>query len=151
MRRTSLNSVIKQAEQEVLAHATKSNIRLIVAESSTTVLVDGERITQLLVNLLSNAIRYCKPDGVVSIVTKEQRNFVEVSVIDQGPGIPPDYVEKVFSAFEVAPKSKQTKEGGTGLGLAISRLIVAGHHGTIYATNEPSGGARFTFTLPYAS
>ncbi len=147
---TSLSNIIKQAEQEVLAHAAKCNVRLKTAECSTIVLVDGERITQLLVNLLSNAIRYCKPEGLVTIVTAEHSDCIEVSVIDQGPGIPPDYVEKVFAAFEVAPKSKQTKEGGTGLGLAISRLIVEGHHGTIYATNEAAGGARFTFTLPYA-
>ncbi|CAN5600940.1 hypothetical protein BH10CYA1_BH10CYA1_11310 [soil metagenome] len=150
-RRTSLSSVMKQAEQEVLAHATKSNIRLHTENSTDFVHADGERITQLLVNLLSNAIRYCKTDGVVSIVATELKNHVEVSVIDQGPGIPADYVEKVFTAFEVAPQSKQTKEGGSGLGLAISRLIVLGHKGTIYATNEPSGGARFTFTLPYAN
>jgi PAS domain S-box-containing protein len=147
---TSLNNILKQAEQEVLAHAAKSNVRLKTADCSAIVLVDGERITQLLVNLLSNAIRYCKPEGLVTIVSKERSNFVEVSVIDQGPGIPPDYVEKVFAAFEVAPTSKQTKEGGTGLGLAISRLIVEGHRGTIYATNEAAGGARFTFTIPYA-
>ncbi|MBS1957619.1 MAG: PAS domain S-box protein [Cyanobacteria bacterium SZAS-4] len=149
--RISLSSLMKQAEQEVLAHATKSNIRIQTGSSNAFVYADGERITQLLVNLLSNAIRYCKTDGVVSIVATEQKNHVEVSIIDQGPGIPPEYVEKVFTAFEVAPKSKQTKEGGSGLGLAISRLIVIGHKGTIYATNEPSGGARFTFTLPYAN
>ena len=148
---TSLNDILKQAEQEVLAHANKSNVRLRTADCSTIVLVDGERITQLLVNLLSNAIRYCKPDGLVAITTKELSDCVEVSVVDQGPGIPPDYVEKVFAVFEVAPTSKQTKEGGTGLGLAISRLIVEEHHGTIYATNEPAGGARFTFTLAYAN
>lgn len=149
--RTSLSSLMKQAEQEVLAHATKSKIHIHTGSTNVFVYADGERITQLLVNLLSNAIRYCKTDGTVSIVATEQRNHVEVSVIDQGPGIPPDYVEKVFTAFEVAPKSKQTKEGGSGLGLAISRLIVIGHKGTIYATNEPAGGARFTFTLPYAN
>jgi len=150
MGRNSLTSIIKQAEQEVLAHATKSKIHIRAGDTGAFVQADAERITQLLVNLLSNAIRYCKPDGVVSIIASEQKEHVEVSVIDQGPGIPPEYVDKIFTAFEVAPKSKQTKEGGSGLGLAISRLIVAGHKGTIYATNEPSGGARFTFTLPYA-
>lgn len=149
--RTSLSSLMKQAEQEVLAHASKSKIHIRTGSTTAFVYADGERITQLLVNLLSNAIRYCKTDGIVSIVATELRSHVEVSVIDQGPGIPADYVEKVFTAFEVAPKSKQTKEGGSGLGLAISRLIVIGHKGTIYATNEPSGGARFTFTLPYAN
>lgn len=151
MQRTSLSSLMKQAEQEVLAHATRSKIRIRTGSTNAFVYADGERITQLLVNLLSNAIRYCKTDGVVSIMATELKNHVEVSVIDQGPGIPADYVEKVFTAFEVAPESKQTKEGGSGLGLAISRLIVIGHKGTIYATNEPSGGARFTFTLPYAN
>ncbi|HEY9677562.1 MAG TPA: ATP-binding protein [Drouetiella sp.] len=149
IRRTSLNSVMKQAEQEVLAHATKSNILIKAHDCSITLPIDPERITQLLVNLLSNAIRYCKPGGTVSIVAKEAQGFVEVSVIDQGPGIPADYVDKIFAAFEVAPTSKKTKEGGSGLGLAISRLIVQGHKGTIYAANEPAGGARFTFTLPY--
>lgn len=150
MRSTSLNSIIKQAEQEVLAHANKLHIHIHTGNTKALVRADEERITQLLVNLLSNAIRYCKTDGTVSIVANEKQNFVEVSVIDQGPGIPADYVEKVFTAFEVAPDSKKTKEGGSGLGLAISRLIVLGHDGTIYATNEPTGGARFTFTLPYA-
>jgi PAS domain S-box-containing protein len=151
MRRISLSSIMKQAEQEVAAHAANSHIHIKVGPTAAFVRADGERITQLLVNLLSNAIRYCKPDGIVSIIATEKQTHVEVSVIDQGPGIPPDYVEKVFTAFEVAPKSKQTKEGGSGLGLAISRLIVVGHNGTIYATNEPAGGARFTFTLPYAT
>lgn len=151
MRRISLSSIMKQAEQEVAAHAANSHIHIKTGSTAAFVRADGERITQLLVNLLSNAIRYCKPDGIVSIIATEKSTHVEVSVVDEGPGIPPDYVEKVFTAFEVAPKSKQTKEGGSGLGLAISRLIVVGHKGTIYATNEPTGGARFTFTLPYAT
>jgi signal transduction histidine kinase len=73
--------------------------------------------------------------------------FVRVSVLDQGPGIPPDELEAVFDKFVQSSKTK-TGAGGTGLGLAICREIIAAHKGRIWAENRPGGGAVFSFEIP---
>lgn len=136
-------------------------LRPIVEEKGVEVVVDVDpaarfalfdtiRIEQVLTNLLSNAIRYTKPGGTLRVVTRigadSDAAGIEVCVIDQGPGIPPDDRDRIFEPFvQLAPSSQGD---GIGLGLAICRRIVRAHGGAIHVSDEPGGGCRFVFSLP---
>ncbi len=106
---------------------------------------DAVLIERVLVNLLENAIKYA-PDGDISIEAQRAGDFVEVSVADNGPGLPAGGEEKLFALFERG--QQENNVGGVGLGLAICRGIVECHGGHIRALPNPGGGAKFVFSLP---
>jgi signal transduction histidine kinase len=103
--------------------------------------VDRVRVTQVLSNILNNAIKFTK-EGQITVAVKKDASSAVVSVRDSGKGIDAGIMPKLFQKF--ATKS----EGGTGLGLYISKNIVEAHGGRIWAENNPSGGATFYFSLP---
>jgi signal transduction histidine kinase len=113
-------------------------------------MLDPDRIKQVIRNLLSNAVKFSPPQGAVHVRARRVANAVLVSVRDEGPGIPPDELEKVFDKFIQSSKTK-SGSGGTGLGLAICREIVAGHHGRIWAENNAAAGCIFYCELPLAA
>ena len=112
---------------------------------------DQIRIAQVLRNLFSNAISFSKPDNKIwfeiNEVEEEGVLYLQVTVADQGPGIPEEEQDTIFDKFIQSSKTK-TGAGGTGLGLAICKQIVEYHDGRIWAENNPEGGALFCFTLP---
>jgi len=108
---------------------------------------DANKVTWVLTNLISNALRYVRQDGQIQIVAKKVGPHVHLSVHDNGPGIPPEYQSKIFQKF-VQVKGRQS--GGTGLGLAICKEIVRAHRGAIWVESSPGQGSTFTFTLPVA-
>ena len=108
---------------------------------------DANKVTWVLTNLISNALRYVSQDGQIQMMAKKIGPHVHLSVRDNGPGIPPDYQSKIFQKF-VQVKGRQS--GGTGLGLAICKEIVRAHGGTIWVESSPGQGSTFTFTLPVA-
>lgn len=105
---------------------------------------DPELTGRVLVNLLSNALKYSPPGGKVRVLASLQGGALRVSVIDQGSGIPAAYVEKVFDPFVQVAGTK----GGTGLGLAFCRLAIHAQHGRIWAESPPGQGASMHFQLP---
>ena len=115
-------------------------------------LFDAARVEQVVTNLLSNAIRYSKPGTSVSVQSRSivaaNHHFVEVSVVDTGPGVAAGDRERIFEPYVRAADDQ--KSGGLGLGLAICKRIVDAHGGTIAVSDEPGWGSRFTFTLPAA-
>jgi signal transduction histidine kinase len=127
---------------------------------STLAIYDKEKIEQVIRNLLSNAIKFT-PDGMSVLICFEESLLyskedpskeaaipaISVSIMDQGAGIPEDELEAVFEKFVQSSKT-ETGAGGTGLGLSISKEIIAGHGGSIRASNSKDGGAIFTFLLP---
>jgi two-component system, OmpR family, sensor histidine kinase KdpD len=107
--------------------------------------IDSVLIEQVLLNLLDNALKYTPPGSPIELSGQARGREVVVSVADRGPGLPPGDEKRVFDKFYRAqPKTS----GGVGLGLTICRGIVEAHAGRIWAENRPSGGARFSFTLP---
>jgi signal transduction histidine kinase len=117
------------------------------------ILVDGARVTQILWNLLKNAIKFTPAGGTITIRSfGEQNNDSELVIIevqDTGAGIKPENLERIFNAFEQAGRSITRQFGGLGLGLAISKAIAECHHGSLTATSEGVGyGSTFTLTLP---
>jgi signal transduction histidine kinase len=113
------------------------------------VLVDRDRIVQVLVNLLENALAVTPEGGRISMEAVDEDGHVEVSVRDTGPGIPAEDQERIFERFWRGEQTS-SRPGGSGLGLAIARGIVEGHGGWIRVVSEPGRGATFRFTLPLA-
>ena len=103
---------------------------------------DPVRLGQVVTNLLTNAVRHTPPGGLVTVAVAADERSVSVTVTDSGPGIAGD-PERVFDRF-----AKSADSGGSGLGLTIARQLVERHGGTVTAANGPTGGARFTVTLP---
>ena len=115
-----------------------------------TLNVQAERdlIKQLVVSLLHNASKFCKPKGNVWIRLQEEVASVRIVVEDDGVGIPEDQLEKVFEQFYQVDQSDTREHGGSGLGLAMCRSVVEWHEGRIWVQNMTGGGARFVAVLP---
>jgi signal transduction histidine kinase len=108
---------------------------------------DGRRLTQVLINLVGNAIKFTDA-GEVAIKAEAQNGSFHVSVRDTGPGISSTDQAKLFQEFQQADNAITRKKGGTGLGLAISKRIIEMHGGKIWVESQPGQGSTFTFTLP---
>lgn len=111
--------------------------------------VDPDRIKQVLINLISNAIAYTPKDAAVTVRVVNENHSVVISVIDDGPGIPPDDVQNIFDRFYRGEKSRtRSARGGYGLGLAIAKKIIDLHHGELSVSSELGKGTTFTVRLP---
>ena len=112
------------------------------------VLADPERLHQVLSNLIDNAIKYGRPGGNVWVsACAAAGGFVEVCVRDDGPGIQPSSVARVFERFYRADKARSREQGGTGLGLSIVKHLVLAQGGQVWVESEPGRGAAFRLTL----
>lgn len=119
---------------------------------SAPVLVDDDRIAQMLGNLLDNALRHTPRGGRVEIGAMRRDDSVEMWVSDTGEGIPPQHLERIFERFYRIDPARARSSGGSGIGLAIARAIVAAHGGRMWAESSGrGGGARFIVALPLAS
>jgi two-component system phosphate regulon sensor histidine kinase PhoR len=110
--------------------------------------VDAELLEQAIGNLLSNALRYGA--GPIRIRAAASRGHAEVSVHDEGPGIPPEHQERVFERFYVVDKARSRRHGGTGLGLAIVKHTARAHSADVLLESNPDQGTTFTIRLPLA-
>jgi two-component system sensor histidine kinase BaeS len=135
------------------AYAPQAAARQITLAVSATseapdVLVDPERMAQVLGNLVSNALRHTPAGGRIDLSAQAQGSRVALVVADTGEGIPADALPHVFERFYRVDKSRSRAHGGAGLGLAIAKSIVEAHGGTITAASTPGHGTTFTITLP---
>ena len=115
------------------------------------VMVDLDRIVQALVNLLSNAVKFAPVNSTVSITVTGTAQMVTIAVADQGEGIAPQNLNRLFRKFQQVDGSSSRRKGGTGLGLAITKALVEQHGGRIFVDSELHKGTRFAFTLPTAT
>ncbi|MDQ0974296.1 two-component system sensor histidine kinase VicK [Neobacillus niacini] len=111
--------------------------------------IDEDKMTQVLYNIISNALKYSPEGGEVTFSIKEEEEKVIVSVSDQGVGIPKENIGKIFDRFYRVDKARTRKLGGTGLGLAIAKEMVNVHGGMIWAVSEEGKGTEISFSLPY--
>jgi two-component system phosphate regulon sensor histidine kinase PhoR len=110
---------------------------------------DPHRLDQVLANLVDNAIKYGRAQGTVTIGgLKKADGWLEIYVRDDGPGIPPESLDRVFERFYRVDKARSRDQGGTGLGLSIVKHIIQSHRGKVWARSELGKGATFYFTLP---
>jgi signal transduction histidine kinase len=134
------------------ALAAERDVRLAVdAPAPVTADADRDRLVQLLLILIDNAIDHSPAGGVVTVRVRGEGRVATIDVEDNGPGIPDAELERIFEPFTRLAGSTRHGSGGTGLGLAIARRIAEAHGGTIRATSPAGGGARFTVTIPAAA
>ena len=154
MKSHALMPLIEQAVEANEAYASQYDVQYFINHGSSQddvyVNVDGDRIIQVLANLLSNAAKFSPPNSRVEIALECQNEHVRVSVSDQGEGIPEDFQEHIFAKFSQADASDKRKKQGTGLGLAISKEIIEKMSGQIGFESQPGQGATFFFMLPVA-
>ena len=129
---------------EQLAKAKSLSVKLVAAEEFT-VAADGDMIERVFTNLLGNAIKYTAEDGRIEVSLRDDGTRIVCCVEDNGEGIPPEYLSRVFEKFE---QVQGNRRGGTGLGLTISRFFVESHLGRIWVESEVGRGSRFYFTVP---
>jgi two-component system phosphate regulon sensor histidine kinase PhoR len=123
-------------------------LRIQGASRKVTVYADWQRISQVMTNLVSNAIKHSFDGGEVIVDFDIGKKYVVVSVADKGEGIPPEHVNRIFERFYRVDKSRSREKGGTGLGLAIVKHILDGHHTKAEVTTSPGNGSIFSFKLP---
>jgi two-component system, OmpR family, sensor histidine kinase KdpD len=137
-----IGAALGQAERTLKGR----QVRVDLPEGLPLVALDQVLIMQVLENLLDNAVKYSLPNSPLEIGVRRVRSAVEISVADQGPGIPEAERERVFAKFYRV--ERPGSPSGTGLGLAICKGIVEAHHGRIWAEERPGGGTVIRFTLP---
>lgn len=151
--RISLVGLVHEVVESLRPVAAQKIIALEASLSEPSILVwaDRDKINQVLMNLIGNAIKFTPTQGRVTLSASRNGNgSVQVSVSDTGPGIPQNEKEKIFDKFYQIAQVGETKPKGTGLGLAICRALVELHGGKIWVEPEPSGGSIFYFTLSAA-
>jgi signal transduction histidine kinase len=149
--RTSLAEVVqatvarldRQFEEKGVAISTQ------VPADLPAIQMDSDRIGQVLLNLVGNALQYTPSGGGVRIQAVHIPGEVRVSVVDSGIGIPPEHLPHLFTRFYRVDKSRARSRGGSGIGLTIAKHLVEAHGGRIWAESQGAGkGSTFTFTLP---
>jgi signal transduction histidine kinase len=154
---TSITELLRRVINQMELQFQRRNIAIKTNfdEHLPLVLVDERKIEQVVVNLLSNALKFAHPDTSVIISAERmdaselgQRPLVRVSVSDKGLGIPAHELPLLFERYKQVSTASKVKQKGTGLGLAICKLIVEAHEGSISAESEPNQWTTFRFTLP---
>jgi two-component system, OmpR family, sensor histidine kinase VicK len=138
--------VVEQSKQE--PGAALRRIEITIPPSLPPVLVDRDKVMQVFSNVLNNAVKYTSSGGHVEISASPEEDMVKVFIADDGVGIPPDELQRVFERFYRVEKTRCRDYGGSGLGLSIARKIVEAHGGRIWIESEPEKGTRVWFTLP---
>jgi Na+/proline symporter/nitrogen-specific signal transduction histidine kinase len=150
---TSLNleEVIKDAitSTRQLIDDKNINLNLDIEPYIPTVSGDRDRLVQVMVNLISNAVKFCQVDrGHIAVHLQAKSDHLLVRVIDNGIGIKPENINRVFEPFHQVKNPTRGRPMGTGIGLTITKRIIDFHHGRIWAESTPGKGATFSFTLP---
>jgi two-component system, OmpR family, phosphate regulon sensor histidine kinase PhoR len=143
------DEVVEQLEKK----ATNKNISISILKKSPLpifVKIDSLRISQVLTNLIENAINYGNVDGKIEIIVEDEKKHWKISIKDNGPGITEEHLGRIFERFYRVEKSRSKSMGGTGLGLAIVKHILAGHKSKIFVSSKVDKGTTFTFNLEKA-
>ena len=146
----SLGDLLSDSLDRFQPMADQRNISLsaTIGQDVDPVRVNATKISRVLDNLLSNALRYSPPGGRILIAAERASDGVQVTVDDDGPGFDEEDIPRLFEQFYRGEQARSRATGGAGLGLAIARGIVEAHDGRIWAENIPAGGARIGFILP---
>jgi two-component system, OmpR family, phosphate regulon sensor histidine kinase PhoR len=146
-----LHVAVMRTIEDFYPRSTQKNVRMVNAVPKGLIaLADADRLNQVFSNLIDNAIKYGRNDGLVTVKARLTEGKIEMAVHDDGPGIPPDSLARVFERFYRVDKARSRDQGGTGLGLAIVKHIVQSHGGKVWAVSQPGLGSAFFFTLDVA-
>ena len=133
---------------KIMTAGSERTIETEISDRTLSAAIDADRLLQLLLNLVENAIRHSPPGGTITIGAVAHDGRAELWVDDEGLGIPEEERELVFDPFYRSPRDRSSRDGGSGLGLAIARSIVVAHGGSLTAESSASGGARLVARIP---
>jgi signal transduction histidine kinase len=144
---TDLQPIIEEtaAEFQVMTH--RHQIRVHLPPSLPQVQADPRRVRQVLRNLVENAVKYSPEGGAITIAAEVKESYIEIRTADQGLGIEPEHLDRIFDRFYQVDSASTRKVGGAGLGLSITKAIVEAHDGQIWAESKVGEGSTFYFTL----
>lgn len=143
-----LVDVLTECVRSAQASAEQHTITLDVQPKDTKIVADRSRIVQVIGNILDNAIKYSPHGGHITIRLEERDEDYLISVIDQGIGINPEYLDHIFERFYRVRNKASRQYSGIGLGLYVTKAIIEGHGGRIWVSNNQGVGSTFSFTLP---
>ena len=147
----NLNEIVENAVETMKIQAWDKNLKLTLKEDKIPeITIDKDRITQVIINLINNAIKFTEPDGIIEVELSGNTDHAIVKVKDNGIGIKKEDQQKLFTPFQQVDSSYARRYEGTGLGLAICKRIVTYHGGKIWGESEPGKGSIFQFTIPYS-
>jgi signal transduction histidine kinase len=143
-----LSDVLSESVRSAQASAEQHTIYLDIATRDTDIVADKMRLSQVIGNILDNAIKYSPHGGQVTVKLERQDDEYLVSITDQGIGIGPEYLDHIFERFYRVRNTASRQYSGIGLGLYVTRAIVEGHGGRIWVSNNDGLGCTFSFTVP---
>jgi signal transduction histidine kinase len=138
----------RKQEFETLVKNERKTISVEIAGEIPMISAEKHLIERVINNLISNAVHHTSSGGKIFVGIKKIEGFVEVSVSDDGAGIPPEYLDKIFEKFVQVDRRKAQLRTGAGLGLTFCRMVVETHGGKIRVESELNKGSAFIFTLP---
>ena len=146
-----LKELVQEVIEELEHKASKRTVHINLefdSEKSYHTLADKQKIYRVCQNLIFNAVKYNHDGGEVQVCLKSSKNQIQIEVKDNGPGIPPEDLKRIFERFYRVEKSRSKGKGGTGLGLAIVKHILEGHKSKISVSSTLGKGSIFSFELP---
>jgi signal transduction histidine kinase len=146
--RYNISDVVEEVVDEVRATTPTNYTVQLKNNVSQEVSADGERIRQVVANLLNNAVKYSPEGGQITVSVRRQENTVVVSVADKGIGISPVEQKRIFDRFSQAQTAVDLSRGGLGLGLHIAKQIIDHYNGKIWVDSRLGKGSTFSFSLP---
>jgi signal transduction histidine kinase len=146
-----MTSLLHEVTDTLKPMAEEKQISLEIASTNgrSWAWADRDKVTQVLTNLIGNAVKFTPNRGKVTMTVSPAHDaWLQISIADTGPGIPPDEANKIFDEFYQMSRPGREKSKGVGLGLAISKKLVEMHGGKIAVESVVGGGSNFSFTLP---
>jgi two-component system sensor histidine kinase SenX3 len=151
-KKVKLDKILKEAiAQNKIAAASKAVAIVLGGDEDTEIYGDEPRLVMAFKNLLSNAVQYSPSASRVGVGISKRKGFIEVAITDQGMGMAPDEVERIFERFYRTDEARSRTTGGTGLGLSLVKHVVVNHGGEIKVWSQPGSGSTFTVRLPDAA
>ncbi len=144
---TNSMSIVEEAVKGIQGHPLAARCNVTIVGDDATFVADRDKLIQVIINLLGNALRYTPEGGSVEVGTRPTTRHVEFWVHDEGLGVPPEARDRIFKAFEQVEDIKERHDGTTGLGLTISKAMVEAQAGTLWLA-ESAKGAHFHFRIP---
>jgi PAS domain S-box-containing protein len=150
LEQVNMNELLKEIEHMVYPIASYKEINLNFKQEENNITFEGDmcKLKQIMLNLISNALKFTPEQGAVDVTGKSVDHKIEISIEDTGIGIPSECHEKIFDPFSQLNSSLSKDQKGTGLGLALVKKLVELHDGTIKLESEVSKGSKFTFSIP---
>jgi two-component system, OmpR family, sensor histidine kinase KdpD len=151
LERQCFDVILEKARAQLDALTVDHDLVTDVEPTLPPVMADPQRIAQVLTNLVNNAAKYSPPDTRIVISARVEGDALQIDVIDEGPGIPPNERARAFEAFHRLGSPLAQEAKGVGLGLAICKGLIAAHGGRIWIEDKPAPGTTVCFTLPLAA